>query len=172
MQIKRYHHMALRCRDAKKTLHFYTEILGLQLTAAAGSDYVGSTKEFSPHINLFFQLADGSLLDFIDVPLSEPAQKDPNTPAWVQHLALEVENMDTLLAMKGKLQANGVEVLGPVDHGFCQSIYFFDPSGHRLELAWNNDLGILDRLSKVAKESVAQWEKKKAEGWSEIARAS
>ena len=28
----------------------------------------------------------------------------------------------------------GVEVLGPVDHGFAHSIYFFDPNGVRLEL--------------------------------------
>jgi catechol-2,3-dioxygenase len=28
-------------------------------------------------------------------------------------------------------------VLGPVDHGFCHSIYFFDPNGIRLELTWD-----------------------------------
>jgi hypothetical protein len=28
-----------------------------------------------------------------------------------------------------------VKVLGPVDHGFVRSIYFFDPNGLRLEIA-------------------------------------
>lgn len=172
MRPKRIHHMALRCVDSRKTVDFYTKVLGLKLVAVAGADYVGSTREFSPHMNFFFELADGSLLDLIDVPLSKPAQADPNTPTWVQHLALEVEDMDTLLAMKGRLQASGVEVLGPVDHGFCQSIYFFDPSGHRLELSWNNNLAVLDGMSKVVDESLDAWEKKKAAGWEGMAPAS
>ncbi|MFN5243269.1 MAG: VOC family protein, partial [Novosphingobium sp.] len=30
-----------------------------------------------------------------------------------------------------------IEVLGPTYHGIFRSIYFFDPNGHRLELACN-----------------------------------
>ena len=32
-------------------------------------------------------------------------------------------------------RAQGVDVLGVTDHGMFHSIYFFDPNGHRLELA-------------------------------------
>ena len=45
-----------------------------------------------------------------------------------------VEDEDELLEKKAKLEAAGVDVIGPTDHGFCKSIYFHDPSGHRLEL--------------------------------------
>ena len=38
---------------------------------------------------------------------------------------------------KARLEAAGVEVLGPTDHTIFQSIYFFDPNGHRIELAVN-----------------------------------
>ena len=38
---------------------------------------------------------------------------------------------------KARLEAAGLDVLGPVDHGLFDSIYFFDPNGHRLELACN-----------------------------------
>ena len=61
--------------------------------------------------------------------------KDPNTPEWVQHIAFKVGSMDELLATKSKLQAAGIEVIGPTDHTLFQSIYFFDPNGHRVELA-------------------------------------
>jgi catechol-2,3-dioxygenase len=52
-------------------------------------------------------------------------------------MAFEVDSMETLLAAKAKLEANGVEVLGPTNHTIFKSIYFFDPNGHRLELATN-----------------------------------
>ena len=50
------------------------------------------------------------------------------------HLALNVDDMDTLLAYKEKLEAAGCPVRGPSDHGFLQSIYFNDPNGYVVEL--------------------------------------
>src|SRR3546814_15515937 len=61
--------------------------------------------------------------------------RDENTPAWVQHLAFKVGSYDELVAAKAHLEANDVDVLGPTHHGIFQSIYFFDPNGHRVELA-------------------------------------
>ena len=63
--------------------------------------------------------------------------RDRNTPEWVQHIAFEVENYAALLAAKKHVEAQGIEVLGPTNHGIFQSIYFFDPNGHRLELVAN-----------------------------------
>ena len=61
--------------------------------------------------------------------------RDENTPDWVQHIAFKVKDRKTLLAYRQRLEANGVEVLGGTDHSLFHSIYFFDPNGHRLELA-------------------------------------
>src|SRR3546814_7150381 len=58
---------------------------------------------------------------------------DPNTPPWVQHLALEVEDAEALEQSVKRLKDYGVEVIGPVDHHIFQSIYFHDPDGHRVE---------------------------------------
>lgn len=59
--------------------------------------------------------------------------RDPNTPAWVQHIAFRVADRETLLAYKAHLEAEGVEVLGVTDHGAFHSIYMFDPNGHCVE---------------------------------------
>ncbi|MCK7580004.1 MAG: VOC family protein [Chromatiales bacterium] len=62
--------------------------------------------------------------------------RDPNTPAWVQHIAFKVKDRaDAARVPSAHLEANGVEVLGVTDHGAFHSIYFFDPNGHRVELA-------------------------------------
>ncbi len=73
--------------------------------------------------------------------------KDPNTPAWVQHLAFEVADLNALLAAKAHIEAQGIEVLGPTYHGIFRSIYFFDPNGHRLELACN--IGTADQNAEL-----------------------
>jgi len=48
-----------------------------------------------------------------------------------------VEDEAALLAAKAHVEAQGIEVLGPTFHGVFRSIYFFDPNGHRVELACN-----------------------------------
>lgn len=165
--LQKLHHVAYRCTDARETVEFYTKVIGLKFAHAITNDFVPSIKEFSPHLHIFFEMADGSYIAFFEVPVSDPAQKDPNTPGWVQHLALEVADMDALAEGKRRLEAHGVDVVGPIDHGMCHSIYFFDPSGHRMEMAtrhpnpaeeahWESDAYAL----------LETWEKRKrAENW-------
>jgi catechol-2,3-dioxygenase len=89
-------------------------------------------------------------------------QKDPNTPEWVQHLALQVESMEELLERKQILEDTGVEVIGPTNHGFCESIYFFDPNGHRLELTLHiGDEAMMNKLRSTAPEMLQKWNKTK-----------
>jgi catechol-2,3-dioxygenase len=40
-----------------------------------------------------------------------------------------------LESAKARLQAAGIDVIGITDHTIFKSIYFFDPNGHRVELA-------------------------------------
>ena len=84
--------------------------------------------------------------------------KDPNTPAWVQHIAFEVADVNALLAARAHIEAQGVDVLGPTYHGIFRSIYFFDPNGHRLELACN--IGTPEQyaeLHELAPKMLSEW---------------
>jgi catechol 2,3-dioxygenase-like lactoylglutathione lyase family enzyme len=162
MLVKQLHHVAYRCKDAKETAKFYTEVLGLKYTMAYSADFVPSTQEDSPHFHLFFEMEDGSCVAFFEVPESPDMTFDPNTPGWVQHLALRVDSMDELLAAKKRLEDYGLEVLGPTDHIMCQSIYFHDPSGHRLELTYATMTPEMhETLSGSADEMLEQWSKTK-----------
>jgi catechol 2,3-dioxygenase-like lactoylglutathione lyase family enzyme len=134
MEIKQLHHVAYRCRDARETADFYTRVLGLEYAMALAADQVPSTGEPHPYMHVFFRMDDGSYVAFFELPGSPQMGRDPNTPAWVQHLALRVADEAALLRAKQRIESHGLEVLGPVDHGICRSIYFFDPNGHRLEL--------------------------------------
>jgi len=134
MDIKQLHHVAYRCNDASETTDFYTRVLGLEYAMAVSEERVPSTGEAHPYLHIFFRMDDGSYVAFFELRDAPAMGRDPNTPAWVQHLALRVPDEDTLLRNKRRIESHGVEVLGPVDHGMCKSIYFFDPNRHRLEL--------------------------------------
>ena len=137
MQIRKVHHVAYRCIDAKQTVEWYVEHLGMDFILAIAENQVPSTKAPDPYMHVFLDAGQGNVLAFFELPASPPMDRDRNTPTWVQHLALEVGTVDELIETKAKLEAAGIEVIGPTDHTIFKSIYFFDPNGHRLELAAN-----------------------------------
>jgi glyoxylase I family protein len=128
------HHFAYRCRDAEETRRFYEDLLGLPLVHLIRADHVPSTGEYCPYVHLFFQLGDGSYVAFFDLGDDEASAPSPNTPGWVNHLALRCGSLAEVEEAKRRLEAAGVDVIGVTDHKFIKSIYFFDPNGIRLEL--------------------------------------
>jgi catechol 2,3-dioxygenase-like lactoylglutathione lyase family enzyme len=162
MDVKSLHHVAYRCKDAKKTAEFYTKVLGLEFDMAVSEDRVPSTGEAHPYMHIFFRMDDGSYVAFFELPESPDMGRDANTPLWVQHLALRVPDEETLMRNKARIESHGVEVLGPVDHGICKSIYFFDPNGHRLELAVDcMSADMKQRLASVSEAMMQEWTRTK-----------
>jgi len=158
MKIQRIHHVAYRCKDAKETVTFYRDLLDMEFQLAIAEDKVPSTKAPDPYMHVFLDAGNGNVLAFFEIPNSPEMGKDQNTPEWVQHIAFELNTMDELIAAKAKLVAAGLSVLGPTDHTIFKSIYFFDPSGHRIELAVNTDKpGMLDELKRVAPAMLNEW---------------
>ena len=162
MLIQRIHHVAYRCNDARETVEFYREMLGMEFMLAFSEDHVPSTKEPDPYMHVFLDAGGGNVLAFFELPTRPPMGSDPNTPAWVQHIAFEVDTLETLMDAKRRLEAQGIEVLGPTDHGLFKSIYFFDPNGHRLELAANvGTAQQLARAREVAPAMLEEWSRTK-----------
>jgi lactoylglutathione lyase len=133
--VQRIHHVAYRCKDAKATVEWYGKHLGMDFVLAIAEDLVPSTKAPDPYMHVFLDAGNGNVLAFFELPNSPPMGRDTNTPEWVQHIAFKVGSREELLATKTRLEASGIEVVGPTDHTIFESIYFFDPNGHRLELS-------------------------------------
>ena len=162
MKLNGVHHVAYRCRDAKETVDWYTKNLGMDFVLAIAEDKVPSTHEPDPYMHLFLDAGGGNILAFFELPNSPEMGRDPNTPAWVQHIAFKVDSVDALLEAKARLEANGIEVLGPPAHTIFKSIYFRDPNGHRLELAANTATPEMNaRLDEVKWEMLDEWSRTK-----------
>jgi len=162
IQIKRFHHVAYRCVNAKQTVDWYKKHLNMELTVAIAENEVPSTKAPDPYMHIFLDAGMGNVLAFFEIPNSPDMGRDENTPKWVQHIALEVEDLDALVSARDDLAAKGVDVLGPVNHGVFKSIYFFDPNGHRLELAANTGtVEQMAELKSVAPLMIAEWDETK-----------
>ncbi len=162
MKLERIHHVAYRCKDARETVEFYQKHLNMDFQLAIAEDHVPSTGAYDPYMHLFLDAGDGNILAFFELPEQPPMGRDEQTPDWVQHIAFEVESVEVLLEAKQNLEANGIDVVGPTDHTIFKSIYFFDPSGHRLELAANTAKpGMLTELKRVAPLMLEEWSKTK-----------
>jgi lactoylglutathione lyase len=158
MLVQKIHHVAYRCNDARETVEWYGKHLGMKFVLAIAEDQVPSTKEPDPYMHVFLDEGNGNILAFFELPTRPPMDRDRNTPAWVQHLALQVDSVDTLVATKARLEAAGIPVVGPTDHTLFKSIYFFDPNGHRLELAANTGTpDMLRRLDEVKDAMIQEW---------------
>ena len=160
--IKKIHHVAYRCHDAKETVEWYVKYLKMNFILAIAENLVPSTKAPDPYMHVFLDAGAGNVLAFFELPNSPKMGRDTNTPEWVQHLALEVSSIEELLEAKNRLESDNIEVIGPTDHTIFKSIYFFDPNGHRLELAVQTSTPAMDKaLDQVKWDMLNEWAKTK-----------
>lgn len=152
------HHVAYRCKDAAETVAFYQDVLGMDFKLAIAEDTVPSTGAADPYMHVFLDAGGDNVLAFFELPNSPSMGRDEATPQWVQHIAFKVADMDSLLAIRDRLDARGIDVLGPTHHGIFKSIYFFDPNGHRLEVACDiHTQDQLAELKRVAPAMLEEW---------------
>jgi catechol 2,3-dioxygenase-like lactoylglutathione lyase family enzyme len=152
--IKGLHHNAYRCRDSEETRAFYEDFLGLRLVSAFEI-------QEGRALHTFFAMDDGSCLAFFEAPGMPFEFKRQNDLDL--HIALGVE-LATFESMLQKGRDEGREVRGPVDHGFCRSIYFRDPNGYVIELTADTGTHreMMDPALSKPHAALAEWQRAKA----------
>ena len=138
------HHIAIATADMKAQIEFFTEVLGMELVALYWMHGVANTWHG------FLRLNDESAIAFVHNPdiartpieMGKTHAGNPGAacaPGTMQHFAMRVANKVELLAMRDRLRAHNVPVLGPMDHGMCVSIYFAGPENLSLELSYSEE---------------------------------
>ncbi|MBA4179175.1 MAG: lactoylglutathione lyase [Anaerolinea sp.] len=129
----RISHPAISGANARETLRFYTETLGMELVLRQPN------LDYPSEEHLFFHVGDDNFIAYF-VPKEgvDPATYEQARPGsgHMDHLAIDIRMAD-LEAFQVRLKEAGVTVQGPVDRGYERSIYFPDPNGVTIELlAW------------------------------------
>ena len=159
-EIRGVNHLALVCKDMKRTVDFYSGILGMPLTKA-----IDLPNGMGQHF--FFDIGKGDSLAFFwfpDAPESQPGVTHPeamvgkgsivSAHASMNHIALDVPEAK-IEEYQQRLEEAGVEVTKVVNHDdsptqasptitdstFVRSVYFRDPDGIMLEFAsWTREM--------------------------------
>lgn len=134
------HHLAICTKDIKKQIEFFTQVCGMELVALYWMHGVKNT------FHGFVKMGDSSSIAFVQGPEVGEIQPikgvshaawtaSPVAPGAMQHVALNVDSEADLMTMRDRVRSHGYWVMGPIDHGFCKSIYFAGPEGLMLEFS-------------------------------------
>src|SRR5690606_22736666 len=134
------HHVAFMAADITKHIAFFSEVVGCPLVALFDMHGVPGG------LHAFLRLNEASYFSIVQLPDVDkiPIQlgvthagrgEKPCAAGALQHIAFGVANEEELIAMRDRIRGNGVNVIGPLDHGFCKSIYFAGPDSMTLEVA-------------------------------------
>ena len=136
------HHLALCCDDMKATIDFYAGVLGMPLVHAMkvppGLGSGPANRGNPPYEEIrhyFFDMGNDSLLAFFEIPKGKEPPANRNAVGGMQHCAFVVAP-GRFADLEQRLKRHGIPYHGPIPQlpGLL-GIYFFDPSGIRLEFA-------------------------------------
>lgn len=138
------HHVAVCTADIKTQIQFFTDVLGMELVALYWMHGVDNTFHGFVRMNdqSCIALVQNPQIGEVPVEMGVTHAGNPGGPCargTMQHLALRVDNEAELMAMRDRIRSRQVPVMGPIDHGFCKSIYFAGPENLALELSYSDD---------------------------------
>lgn len=134
------HHLAFMAGDIKKHIAFFSQVMGCPLVALFDMHGVPGGLHAFLRMNehSYFSIVQLPDVDKIPIKLGETHAGNgalPSAPGTLQHLAFRADTLEDLIAMRDRIRSHGINVIGPIDHGMCQSIYFAGPDQMTLEVA-------------------------------------
>lgn len=139
-RINGVHHLAISTGDIKAQIEFFSDVLGAELVAlfwmhGVPGGWHGFCRLDDTCSVAFVQLRGNDDIDAEIGVTHAGSGAGRSAPGTMQHVAFNVDTHDELLAIRDRIRSRGVNVIGEVDHGMCQSIYFAGPEGLTLEVA-------------------------------------
>ncbi len=116
-------HVHLKIRNLQKSISFYREFLGMEITEQLADSFAFMSAG-KMHHELALQ------------QVGEAAVKPGRNQVGLYHVAFEVPDRSTFVETYKKLKNGGVNVY-PVDHRISWALYFSDPDGNGLEVYWD-----------------------------------
>ena len=152
------HHLAISTGNMKAQIEFFSDVLGMELVALYWMHGVEGTWHG------FLRLNDTASVAFVQNDKIKATKSNlgvshagspalPSAPGTMQHLAFNVDSDEELLNMRDRIRSRGLNVIGPLDHGMCKSIYFAGPENLSLEIATSS--GEIDAHAWIDPEVVA-----------------
>ena len=125
-------HVHLKVADLDRAVHFYHDILGLELRGEydpASGRNSAAVKAGNQAIDIFYR--------------SDFTEADKDKPVGVDHLCLIIEDIGDIDGLMDYLREEGVEIMwGPVSRHGSTSVYVYDPDGIHVELRMNTPAGV------------------------------
>lgn len=146
MGIFRLNHAVLYVRDVKRSVAFYSEVLGFHPVNMTPDGFHGAA----------FLQAPGSTNDH-DLGLFEIGGARPSgagrETVGLYHLAWEVDTLTELERTAERLAAADA-LVGSSDHGTTKSLYGKDPDGLEFEIVWLIPKDLLDEAALQARKRI------------------
>ncbi|MFA7262851.1 MAG: VOC family protein [Caulobacter sp.] len=134
------HHLAFMAGDIKKHIAFFSQVMGCPLVALFDMHGVpGGLHAFlKMNAHSYFSIVQLPDVDKIPVQLGVTHAGSgalPSAAGTLQHLAFRADSEGELIGLRDRIRSHGINVIGPIDHGMCKSIYFAGPDHMTLEVA-------------------------------------
>ena len=118
-------HVHLKVADLERSLAFYRDVLGFELTQRFGSQAAFlSAGGYHHHLGL-------------NTWESRGGSAPPPGSTGLYHVAIVYPTRALLADALRRLQKAGVPIEGASDHGVSEAIYLRDPDGNGVELYWD-----------------------------------